>query len=1170
LLLEVDGGRPGSKIAKSGQRPHIVDAKVRVRCEVAPVTHVQLIANGRVIREVQVPASAGKGGWIELEQAIEVDASAWIAARAYSLSPLGTPDAESHTNPVYVYLDGRAPYDQNSLDSLVAAIDGPIAIHQGRKFPEQAQVIAYFEHSRDILMKIREAGGAASTGHPSDIARATGAIDNLAARTHSDEELKAFLKPVPPKSPSEALETFETIPGFQLELLAAEPLVFDPISAAIDEDGNLYVTQMRDYPYHPKPRQKPLGSVRMLRDTDGDGRYDEGHLFADELLWAGGVACWKGGVFVAAPPDIWYFKDTDGDHQADVRRKVFTGFGEKNQQAMVNNLKWGLDHKIYGSTAGNGGDIRPADKPEAQPVSVNGRDFRFDPVSDTFESITGTIQFGNTFDDWGNRFLCSESTPLHHVVLEQKYLERNPYVAAPAGTHNIAGGAVPIFRISPIERWRQIRSSRRIAHGERDPNSAGASHHVIDAAAGVTVYTGSAYPAEFYGNVFVGDAQNNLVHRRRLTARGLTFDSTRADEGAEFVRSSDNWFRPVNFVNAPDGTLYVLDMSREILEAIHIPLDVMQHLDLKSGRATGRIYRMAPTGFRAPPAPRLSQATTEELVALLAHPNGWHRETARRLLLERQDKSAVEPLRRMLLESTSDMARLGALYSLAGLKAVSTDDLKTALDDRHPGVREHALRLAESRIELEPELLERAIQLSRDADARVRFQAAFSLGETRDPRAIRALAELAVRDGADAWMSAAILSSAGNSAEELLIVLLQNRDWIGSSAGRDMSRRLAFVVGARNQEPAIARLLDAVAKHAHVRDDAELQSRIVLGLADGLRQANGRLAVNPQSKRPGDRLLSDLLELSLAQSRDAGLAEATRAAAIRLLGVFPYEATSDALFAVFTPANPEPVQIAAIGVLAGYNNPQIADRLLENWRQATPALRSEVARVLLSRQPWALRYLSAVESNAELASVLDPVQREQLIGHKSPEVRELAKKLLGNATLGPRRAVIDDYRSCLTLPANPAVGEKVFDRACAACHQINGKGHAIGPNLASSSREPETLLTHILDPSQYVLPQYVQYTAVDNSGRIYQGMLAAQTSASVTLIRDKQSSDTLLRSNLEELVSTGKSLMPEGIEQQLSKQDLADLIAWLHSIQAGQPMPSPKLDIGSEPGIIEP
>ena len=196
---------------------------------------------------------------------------------------------------------------------------------------------------------------------------------------------------------------------------------------------------------------------------------------------------------------------------------------------MLNNLTCGLDHKIYGATAEQRRrrSGTPND-PRRPAVSVDGHDFRFDPVTEAFESITGTIQFGNTFDDWGNRFLCSESHPLLHAVLPQHYLARNPYLAVPSAIQNIAGGSVPIFRISPIERWRQIRSSRRIAHGERSAESAGASHHVVDAAAGVTVYRGGAYPAEFYGNVFVGDAQNNLVHRRILVPDGPTFQLRRA------------------------------------------------------------------------------------------------------------------------------------------------------------------------------------------------------------------------------------------------------------------------------------------------------------------------------------------------------------------------------------------------------------------------------------------------------------------------------------------------------------------------------------------------------------------------------------------------------------------------------------------------------------------
>ncbi len=317
---------------------------------------------------------------------------------------------------------------------------------------------------------------------------------------------------------------------------------------------------------------------------------------------------------------------------------------------MVNNLAWGLDHWIYGAASGNGGIIRRINDPRAPGVSVEHSDFRFDPETEAFELVSGNDQFGNTFDDWGNRFTCDESHPLSQPVLPRRELERNPFLAVPSVVQDILGGSVPIFRISPVETWRQIRSSRRIAFHVRTPESAGVSHHVVDAGAGTTVYRGTAYPAEFYGNVFVGDAQNNLIHRRVLVAEGPTFKAVRGphEQTSEFVRSSDNWFRPVNFVNAPDGTLHVLDMSRAVIEAIHIPLDVVKHLDLKRGRDQGRIYRIAPPGFHYSPPQQLSNATTAELVAALARPDSWYRDTAHRLIRERRDPAAVEPLRKML------------------------------------------------------------------------------------------------------------------------------------------------------------------------------------------------------------------------------------------------------------------------------------------------------------------------------------------------------------------------------------------------------------------------------------------------------------------------------------------------------------------------------------------
>ena len=1162
LLLEVDGQKPGARIEKRGRGPHRVNARIRVQSEVAPITHIQLIANGRIVREIQVPPTVGQE--LEIDETIELDGSAWIAARAFSNSRLGTPDAESHTNPVYVYVDDRAPYDRRSLDVLVAAIDKQIATHKARKFAEQARVIAYFEKSRDILMQIRAANGARSTGHPSDMASELTTISDPGSRTHTDEELREFLKPQPAKSIPEVLDSFETVQGFEMQLVAHEPLVNDPIAAAFDEDGNLYVCEMRDYPYKPQPGREPIGTLRLLKDTDGDGVFDESHVFADKLLWAGGVACWQGGVFVAAAPDIWYLKDTTGDNRADVRRKVYTGFGTGNQQAMLNNLTWGLDHKIYGSTAGNGGNVRYIDNPAnfPEPISVTGRDFRFDPDTGEFETITGTVQFGNTFDDWGNRFLCSESRPLLNAVLPQRYLARNPHLPVPNAIHNLTPGPVPIFRISPLERWRMIRSSRRIAVGARSPNAAGASHHVIDAAAGVTIYRGGAYPKEFYGSIFIGGAQSNLIHRRVLQPDGVTFSSARADEGTEFVRSSDNWFRPVNFVNAPDGTLYVLDMSREILETIHVPLDVTKFIDFKSGRQHGRIYRLAPAGFKYPGSPRLGGATTSELVQALASPHGWWRETAHRLLYQRQDKDAVGELR-TLLSHESPQARLHALWSLEGLESLSDRDLQLAIEDSHPSLREHAMRLAEPRLDENSALLDAIIAMTDDANARVRLQAAFSLGESKSPRAAQALARLARTSANNHWLRTAVLSSSSGFADRMLVELLHDREFATSSGGPALLAQLATVVGARSQSMEVNRVLEAMA----VKD--RLQLNLLQSLADGMLRGGGHV---PSASETSPRVAAFLARVdkeARQTATDRSNDDAARRQAIHLLGITPFRDSHEILTRLLDVTESEAVQLETVRCLSTYADPQVASILLAKWENQTPALRNEVVSALLARPERTRAYLTAVKQGAASVAHLDLNRRSLLLQHADEKVRGLATELLGADAPNARATVIKQYQSVMSLEGQVANGEKVFRTNCASCHRLDNIGHVIGPNLDSSSaREPQALIAHILAPNQYLLPNYENYVVVDTSGRIYTGMIASQSATSVTLKREENKTDTILRANIDELASTGKSLMPEGLEQKIDKQSMADLISFLQTPR--QTTTTPPLDIGTLPGLIEP
>jgi putative membrane-bound dehydrogenase-like protein len=963
-----------------------------------------------------------------------------------------------------------------------------------------------------------------------------------------DMPLEQFLRPVPPTEPADALSTFEVAPGLRLDLVAHEPFVCDPVAAAFDEDGRLYVTELRDYPFRPKAGDPPLGRVRLLEDTDGDGTMDRSWVFADELMYPAGVAVWKGGIFVAAAPDIWYLKDSDHDHRADIRRRVYSGFGTQNVQGGVNNLVWGIDHKIYGSGSVNGGQVRRADDPQGPAMVLDHKDFRFDPISERIEAVSGSAQFGNSFDDWYERFICSQASPGFHVVLPHEHLARNPYLAVPTAIHSLTSGVTPVFRISPLESWRVIRSSRRIAIGERDADSAGASHHVADGVAGSTVYRGAALPESMHGGFFVNDAQTNLVHRRKLVPNGVTFDSVRTEEQTELLRSRDIWFRPVNCINAPDGTIYILDLYREILEAVHIPLDVVRHLDLSHGRDRGRIYRLAPADFRPPKPPCLGRATTEELVAQLENPNAWWRETAQRLLFERRDPAAVEQLRLLIRKCPRALARLHALWSLEGLAALRPDDLLTALADSTAGIRRHAVRLAEPRMAEVPEIRSRVAALADDPEIRVRFQVALACGAIHDDTSVKSLAGIARRDAADAWMRTAILSSSAEIAAELLAELLSAAKDGSAGPSVQLVRPLAEIIGARRRDDETSRWIDTlIGCPAHDR----LVRESLLGLGAGLGRrgmalCGEALGLSPAAATWLAARQADAMAALLRE--DAELAE--RQQAVELIGYMAPDDASRLLAQLIDSRQPTELQYAAVRALGRFSNHDVGRLLIERWRHATPAVRQEIAEVVMGRAAWLESLLDAVESGNVQPADIGANRRAQLISHRDASIRRRAEALLDRFGSSPRAEVVARYQPALELPASADRGSRIHAEHCAACHRLGDKGHAVGPNLAlTRSRSPAELLAQVLDPNRDVDPSYLDYTVVDTQGRVHTGRIVAETAASLTLQRAEGAGESLLRTDIEEMVNTDRSLMPEGFEEKLGLQDMADLIAFLRSIQ---------------------
>lgn len=967
---------------------------------------------------------------------------------------------------------------------------------------------------------------------------------------------------VPPTPPEKAVATFRVEHGFRMELLAAEPLTMDPVAMEYDENGRAYVVEMSDYPHVDPAADKPftenvadppLGRVRILEDVDGDGRFDESVIFADKLSWPTGVCCWKGGVFVAATPDLWYLKDTDGDRRADVRRKVFSGFRKFNVQGVMNNLHLGIDHFVVGAGASNGGAIRSGDRPDDPPITFSTSDFRFDPATEVFELESGGARFGNTFDDWGNRFICNIRNPAQHVVLSRRYLSRDPWLVASAAVVDVAqsGDALPVFRVSPPEPWRTARARRwALEKNQSFPRSETTGQGYVTSASGVTIYRGDAYPAEFRGSIFLGEVSGNLIHRQTLTPEGVSFVSRRAEEGIEFVASTDNWFRPVNFAAAPDGTLHVLDMYRETIEhPWSIPEDLLKQLDLRSGEDRGRIYRLAPADFQSRPPPRLGQASIEELVAALESDDGWRRDTAHRLLYERQDPRAVEPLQRLAHQSPSPLARLHALWSLAGLDRLAVEDLQAALGDTSPGVREHAIRLAEQAIsrkkpDAKEALLPALVALSDDPEIRVRFQLALSLGEFDDPSLAPTLARIARRDAGDPLARMAILSSAAKISLDVAKASLV--DCAFAEVDRVFVRELAALVAAESRQDDIDALVELVSTADASPQAIRARHEVLLGMAEGTARVGKPWAAALGPSARNRAWFEETLSAASRTVRSDDVPEDDLVSAIEILRLAEFVQTKDSLAARLDAQSPRAARLAAARTLSSFADPGVASVLLERFPESTPDIRGEMIEALLSRPERLGPLLAAVESGVVPASRIPNARRKLLLAHAEPFIREKAQELFSADLPGARQAAIDRYQAALALVGVAERGAIVFRRDCANCHRLRNEGHDIGPNLATIKHKgADEVLLNVLDPNREVAANFVEYVVELEDGRLATGVIDSESSASLTLRRAENIRETIPRRSIVKLASSGASLMPEGFEKKITIEEMADLLAYL-------------------------
>ncbi|MHB8520666.1 MAG: neutral/alkaline non-lysosomal ceramidase N-terminal domain-containing protein [Limisphaerales bacterium] len=940
----------------------------------------------------------------------------------------------------------------------------------------------------------------------------------------------------PPKSPADALASLRTDPGLVVDLAVAEPLVVDPVAIDWGADGKLWVVEMRDYPAGMDGHYKAGGRIKCIEDTAGDGRYDKATVFLDNLPFPTGVMAWRKGVLICAAPDIWYAEDTDGDGKADVVKKLFTGFATHNYQARVNGLSYGLDNWIYGASGLFGGKITSL--LTGQQSDVSGRDFRLNADTGAFEPAAGLSQQGRVRDDWGNWFGCDNSTLIWHFPLPDHYVRRNPHFTPPEPRVYLPNDGDP----------NQLYPASRTLRRFNDPQSA----HRVTSGCGLGIYRDDLLGPGYYGNAFFCEPVHNLVYRMQLEPSGATFTAHRpADEQhAEFLASTDNWFRPVQVRTGPDGALWIVDIYRFVIEHPRwITPDRLAQLDVRAGEDKGRIYRVYPRDARLRSMRNLRKLSATALVAALDSPNGSVRDLVQEELTQRGQQPVVRPLIKLAQRSTNAVVRAQALCALDGLRALSPALLQSALVDASPGVRRQATRVSEGLLQESPALAAAVLKLAGDPDSGVRFQAALSLGAWRDPRAGRALGELAVNQADDLWLRAAVLSSARFHADQILQVILQHAQ--DHPALAETIGQLIATAVASDDRSVLERTLIAVVPSPTATIPVWQWSALA-SLLDALKRQNLDLDSLRRSEDAEVRAAAQRIETAFGKARQLAANQTAdptvREPAVRLL------ARDDGAWAdnlrvldgLLQPSAPLALQNAAVQTLGRYRRPEIPQVLLAGWPRHSPALRNTILDVLLAREEWATRFLDALEKGTVPAGDVSTPIRNRLLKHAQEKIRRRAALVLAANRNESRADLLSRYQDVPRLTGDPAHGAELFSTNCATCHAFRGQGHEVGPNLAAlTDKSPQYLMTAILDPNAAVEDKYKNYFIETKDGRSLSGIISGETATSLTLVKAEGSRESILRGDVDEIRASNLSLMPEGFEQVLPPQALADVIAYL-------------------------
>lgn len=976
--------------------------------------------------------------------------------------------------------------------------------------------------------------------------------------------------PVPPE---DAHESFELHEDFTIELVAAEPLVVNPVSLDWDARGRMWVALTPGYPEKAEFSSIPAhDEIAILVDEDGDGRMDTKRVFADGLDLVTSFVFHKDGVIVAQAPDILWLRDTDGDDVADRREVLYTGFGYRDTHAVMSNLRWGLDGWIYGTQGYSGAgsvNVRGVDEFGKIPAGV----FRFQPDGTAIEHIAsfGDNSWGLDFAPDGELFFTqANGSHLRHLVMTEGEL---------AGSR--VGGVRSWLDITDHERAFPSRFHERSTYVQID--FAGG----FTAAAGCLLYDGGAWPNQYRDYHFVSEPTLHLVHRDIVKQSGVTFYATKPRQ-QEFLTSSDLWFRPIHARAGPDGALYLLDFYNQAIVhndprgPEHGPTNAARRPDRDHGH--GRIWRIQHKRAKERAEPELATLEPPGLIAALESPNGWRRGTAQRLLCERPSEAVRALLVTFALHARKPQAEIHALWTLARTGLVDEGLLVEAMRDRKASVRKNGARLAGLRamdryLAVVPvwsgtrahgELL----RLLDDRDVRVRLLTIIALAAYPVPEfAAERLVRLWSR-AEENWTRSAILRL-GTFQPEVFA-----RAALVPAGSQEFVEALFGAVGRQRIEERAVALVRIVAvavdappalrKAALTRLAAQLGGfdappSLMPGPAGALvrlvqsEDVGVAVAALPFAQRwPAGEVLTHEL-VSLAGRLFEQLEDVEQPDDVRIESLVALLASTGGQRAVHAsedmlqPWHSPDVQERVIDALGDSGNAAVAEVLTYSWTGLGERARERAFDRLMRRPEWTAAVLDRLASEEWSLRDLGPHRVFRLRHHPDADIARRANEVLDRIAGSPdeaKAAIVARLLPIVTSPADVRHGAELFRTNCATCHSYEGEGANVGPDLTGiGAHGVETLLPILIDPSREVDAAYVEYVAQTVDGETFGGVLVREGRDSIVL-RNTSGDHEVLRVDLEVLQSTGRSPMPTGFEE-LGAEALRDILGYLCAGSAG-------------------